>query len=337
MKFKNFSQRLKSKKLEEYYLTLKTNLAKVFVSNKLNADALNSPFFIVATPGSLHLVKLCLKLIPEDQEVVLVLNGVEHWERKWVECNLRSNGLISFPFVLNHDQVIDYLLNWMDKPFGLLDYDCFVFSKDCFRDIKNINEKTSISAYYGTLNDKLGIVFPETFFVFINTPVLKKLAKKYGVNSKIIKWDDLSLLAKEKMQELGIDRHLLPESRKNYFDTLRALMVLALLEDYQFDFPPAGFINYMEEQPDDLFHVGSTFGVPYYGAKTTSPYRARGAYFWYRALEQVDDEGIKQRYYEKYGKWSKEKLLKQFSLPEEKICEFITEIENVINRSSSIN
>lgn len=335
MKFKNFSQILKSKKLETYYLSLKTNLAKVFVSNKLNADALNSPFFIVATPGSLHLVKLCLKLIPEDQEVVLVLNGVENWERKWVERNLQTNGLISFPFVLNHDQVIDYLLNWMDKPFGLLDYDCYVFSSDCFRDIKNINDKTSISAYYGTLNQQLGIVFPETFFMFINTPVLKKLAKKYKVNSKIIKWDDLPLLAKEKMRELGIDRGLLPESRKDYFDTLRALMVLALLENYQFDFPPAVFFNYMEEQPEDLFHVGSTFGVPYYGAKTTSPYRARGAYFWYLALEQMDDEGIKQRYYKKYGKWTKEKLLKQFLSPEEKIWAFITEVEKVVRRSSS--
>jgi hypothetical protein len=325
-----------SYKFRSFYLFIKAKIATLFVQNRLDADSVNSPFFIVVTPGSLHLVKLCLQLVPEDQDIVLVLNGVMRWERQWIKRHLRAKELITFPLVLNHDQVIDYLLTWMDKPFGLLDYDCFVFAKDCFYKIKNISENTSFAAYYGALNEELGVVFPETFFVFINTPVLYQLQKKYGVDSKIIRWDDLPITAQKKLTEVGINREQLPESRKDYFNTLRVLMALSLAENYQFAFPPEGFINYMEDQPDDIFHVGSTFGVPYYGAKTTSLYRARGAYFWYRALELEDNLEIREKYYKKYGYWSTDELLKQFPISQKALNDFVTTVNKIIEQATVI-
>lgn len=319
-----------------FYLFIKAKIAALFIQNRIDADTLDKPFFIVVTPGSLHLVKLCLQLVPEDQDIVLVLNGVMRWEKRWIMRHLRINGLITFPIVLNHDQVIDYLLNWMDKPFGLLDYDCFVFAKDCYRKIRNITESTSFAAYYGTLNEGRGVVFPETFFMFINTPVLKQIEKKYGVDSRIIRWHDLPLTVQTKLTERGINSDRLPEARKDYFDTLRVLMALALAENYQFDFPPEGFINYMEQQPEDLFHVGSTFGVPYYGAKTTSLYRARGAYFWYRALELEDNLEIREKYYKKYGYWSTDELLKQFPISQKALNDFVTTVNKIIEQATVI-
>jgi hypothetical protein len=300
----------------------------MLVSNDLRSKTLDSPFFIVATPGNLHIIKLCLKFVPANQDCVVVLNGLERWERAWAQNHFKAKGFITFPFLMAHEQVIDYLLDWMKKPFGLIDYDCFVFTRDYFEKIKQFPKKAVISSYYGFKSSTPGTVFPETFFLFINTPVIQRIKKKFGINSSIIPWERLPLAAQIKLKEIGITRENLPESHKTYFDTLRVIMALCVAEDYEFHFPGDTSTN----QTEAIFHVGSVATVPFRGASMKSRHEARGSYFWYKALETTADREIQERYYAKYGYLRALDVLEKLPNAREIIGEnFFSTVERVIN------
>jgi hypothetical protein len=277
-------------------------------------------------------IKLCLKFVPADQEVVVVLNGLERWEREWAQRHYHIKGFIFFPMILTHEQVIDYLLDWMKQPFGLLDDDCFVFCSEYFERIKEFPKNAIISSWYGYKNEKLELVFPETFFMFINTPFIKRIRKQFRINSRLIYWDQLPVEAQNKMIKIGISRENLPESNKSYFDTLRALMALGLAENYQFYFPEGYSTNYLTKQEDNIFHVGSVAKVPLRGVCVNNKYNARGSYFWYRALERMDDRDIQDKYYKKYGYLLAEYVLEQFPNARDILGnDFFVAVERIIN------
>jgi len=50
----------------------------------------------------------------------------------------------------------------------------------------------------------------------------------------------------------------------------------------------------------------------------------------------VDDEGIKQRYYKKYGQWSAKELIGQFSMSEEQTNKYTTALDKIIRRLNNI-
>jgi hypothetical protein len=285
----------------------KKKLSATLVKNKINPDELDSPFFIVATRGNLHVVQTCLKFIPSDQDSVMVLNGLERWEQDWARSHLRSKGFITFPYLIDHWMVIDYLLKWMNKPFGLLDEDCFVFDSDCFKKLIHIPEKTVMSSYYSYTNSKLGLTFPETMFLFLNTPVINKLNRHYNIDSKVVNWNELSTAVRNKLLTIGISDQNLPEDYKPYFDTLRGIMATGLAEGYQFYYPDGDHSLRAEK----LYHIGAVASVPLRGVRLQKYDHARGAYFWYRALELFTDEDIKIKYFEKYGRKNSTEILDQ--------------------------
>jgi hypothetical protein len=180
----------------------KKNLSQKLVKNNLKPDQLESPFFVVATQGNLHVVQLCLKYVPPNQDIVVILNGLEGWEKEWAFEHLTSKGFIVFPFLIDHWMVIDYLLNWFSKPFGLLDEDCFVLDKDCFAKLQKFPERTSFASYYSYTNRKLNLTAPETMFLFLNTPVINEIKKKYRVSSKVVGWGNLKSNARDKLNQL---------------------------------------------------------------------------------------------------------------------------------------
>jgi hypothetical protein len=273
-------------------------LSLEFASNRIAPSDLKSPFFVVATRGNLHVVKLCLRYIPSSEDCVIVLNGLEGWERTWARHNLKAKGFITFPFRIDHGMVIDYLISWLDQPFGLLDEDCFIFESDCFERIKRLRDKTAMASYFFYRNRILGMAFPETVFLYVNTPVVKQMARRYRLKSVPIGWEQLPPAVKKRLSSIGIGAERLPEDYKPYFDTLRVLMAICLADDYEFCFPD---VNHHLPPPEIAFHVGAIASVPLRGVRMHVWDAARGAYFWYKALESTDDSDIRHRYYAEYG------------------------------------
>ena len=48
-----------------------------------NLHDLKTLFFITCTPGSLHVVDLCLRFIPKSIDIILALNRLDQWEENW--------------------------------------------------------------------------------------------------------------------------------------------------------------------------------------------------------------------------------------------------------------
>ncbi len=290
------------------------------IENEIN------PFFIVAIPGSLCEVALCLRYIPEKQPVYIIANGLDNWDINWISDNLRCKGIIKILRTLPHGDVIDLLLDNVDGPFGIMDYDCFIFDASIFTRLHDVSEKTLINAVFGHKNRKLNLDLPETFIMFLNTPVINGIRKKYKVDSNLTHYESLTNEIKQKLLSIGIDDAHQPEDFKDYIDTAKLWISLGLAEGY--------LINFFERQYtlstdfQKVFHVGA-------GNKTNrlnSIWNVRGTYFWRRALETCEDKAIQKKYYKKYGSLKSSDI--RLLAPEfcEKIGkEFFEVVEKVVN------
>ena len=314
---------------------VKKLFSTVLVSNKINSQSLNQPFFCVVIPGSLHIVKLCLSFIPKNQECILVLNGLDKWEIEWIKQHLKVKGLIIFPYMIQHGIVINYLVNWMKKPFGLIDYDCFVFCQDYFEKIKLISNRTLLSSYFCFNNENLDLVFPETFFLYVNTLAIKRLQKQFKITPKKYAWNEIPVSVQTKMETIGISKTNLPEGYKEIFDTLRALMVLGLTEGYQFNFPKGYIDNYLlTKEMGNIFHVGAVSNANLRTNFLTMS-KTRGSYFWHKTLENEDDKELQNKYCSITGNINAEAILDKLPNSREIIGkEFFEAVDRIINHES---
>lgn len=295
-----------SLKHELYQLLFKIESYLAIAETKRNfpdISQLKNPFFIVGIPGSLCEVEICLKFLPEDQDVVFVANGLDKWELEWAKRNLHVDAFVIINrTVLRHGSVLDLLFEEYREPFGIMDYDCFVFDSTLFSRLTSIKEDTLLNATYGQMNRKLNLDIPETFIMFFNTPIISQIRKTYSVDSNLTYYSQLSDKVKQKLREIGIDRAHQPEDFKNYFDTAKLWISLGLAEGYRI-----GLIDRQYTLTNDfekVFHVGA-------GNKTdrlNSIWNVRGTYFWRRALETCRDKELQKRYYEKYGSLKSEDI-----------------------------
>ncbi len=278
-------------------------------------DTGENTFFVIAIPGSVHIVELCLRFVPAGVPVVIIANGLTAWETQWVTDHLRFKHMINIPSMLSHGDVINALVNSVEYHFGILDYDCFVFNPDLFNQATILEENHQLNAFFSTTNPKLKLDLPETFFLMINTPLYRQLIREYRVDCRHISYFQLSRTVRQKLKSIGIDSNHLPEDFKNYFDTLRLLMVLGLADGYP--------INYVERFPakfkpsNQIFHVG--------GISDPNQYKhlwgVRGSYLWRLALINHPDEELRNYYQQIFGKTSPDEVLDSFPGARERIGE----------------
>ena len=127
----------------------------------------------------------------------------------------------------------------------------------------------------------------------------------YGVGAAPAKWDDLSDKVKCALESIGLGPECLPEAHKPYFDTLRVLMMLSRVEKNSYH-----FVERLPASPtpsETAYHVGGVSDP----ANVTGIWNYRGAYFWYRVLEQIDDEELKRAYSRKFPKTTAKELLQR--------------------------
>jgi len=337
--YKSIKKRLKRNALAGYFIKKRASLKfytqhpKSFLfkqkytnqlKNQLN-DINENTFFIVAVPGCLHILEICLRYIPAFINIIIISNGLSEWEQSWLSKNLKFSKTIILPSLFPHGDVINILVQNLEKPFGIMDYDCFVFNQDLFNEAVIINENHQLNAFFSNINKKINLELPETFFLYMNTPVYKKLKKNFNINCGHTTYFELPIKVRKKIKEIGITKTQMPEDFKNYFDTLRALMVVGIVEGYK--------INYTRKFPtvfkpsNEIFHVG--------GSSVPNIYKhlwgVRGSYLWRYVLQNHWDKELKDNYELMFGKKTPEEILDSFPDSRIKIGnEFFLFVQNLL-------
>jgi hypothetical protein len=230
--------------------------------------------------------------------------------------------------MLLHHDIVNCLLDSQERPFGILDYDCFVLKDECFQEIAALPDNAVMQGFFAYKNKSLDLNFPETFFLFFNTQLLRNLCSQYGVGAERIDWQDLPYRAKTALQAIGLSSNLLPEEHKANFDTLRVLMALSLVEDI-----PYKLIRNYECSArfhGDIVHIGGVSHPTFF----KDPWKFMGSYFWRRLLQFETEPSLKKFYAEEYGPLTADQLLvdnfnftRNFEKSEfEKVDDFVKEI-----------
>ena len=267
---------------------------------------IESPFFIICLHGSLHLVDLCLNYFPANQKVVLISNGLSNWEITWAKKNLKVDGFLYLPKRVVHGFVVDLLIQELEHPFGLLDYDCYVFDTSIFERLSNLDSQSMLNALFVYTNSKINLDFPESYMLYLNPQPIRMIQKKYGVNSRVINYQSLPNHVKNKLLEIKIDEKHLPEEHKDYFDTMRLWIALGIADGYK--------CNFIERYPtvsipsSEIYHVGCGSS---HRLDVISKWEARGAFFWWRVLETTDKLDLQHNYWNEFGKYNSEDVRKR--------------------------
>lgn len=266
--------------------------------------ALPTPFFIVAMPGCLCELILCVKHFNNKRPLVIIDNGLSDWEANWLRNWNHNLKTIQFASeTLNHDLIIDTLINNFDSQFGILDYDCFIFDTDLLEKLDHLASDEMISALFCQTDNDLGLFSPETFIAVLNPTVIRPLQKEFSASSRAIYYDQLTPEQKSALLKIGIDRDHPIEKYKGYFDTTRLWVCLGYAKGLR-----VKFIKRLNTRDaDGVFHVGA-------GTSHTNLNRywtKRGTWFWRRALEECPYQDLREYYYQKYGPLTTQDVLKQ--------------------------
>ncbi len=236
---------------------------------------------VVLMPGSLHIGLLALQHLSQYQSVIAVANGMTTKEIEFLEKNTNI-GVIRLATTLRHSTVIDILIAELEYPFWIVDHDCYVIDTNIlYEERKNMLPSAAGVAIYGKQQHAGGVVVPETFLMLLNPRIIRGIFHKYSVGSARLKWRDLSGRARSALKKLGIDENNLPETHKDYFDTLRAVAFLAEADEQGFEMHH-GYSLACQFYPEAI-HIGNT-SFPRWPPE--GRYNALGAYFWRRCLEE---------------------------------------------------
>jgi hypothetical protein len=174
--------------------------------------------------------------------------------------------------------------------FGWIDIDCFVFEENILKELSDIDEKTAINAIWSYDDTNSGLTLSNTFIVFVNIDIIKKIMQK-GIN--ISPYPSKSMLPHKhetitlenmkpevidivktvcKLDDDGYPLMIKIEKngktfRKTFYDTLIAYQYIAYANGYRIN--KIRDLNYeaadSEVSPDriskEIAHIG---GVSYY-------------------------------------------------------------------------
>lgn len=290
-----------------------------------NLSEVNNPYFIVGISGSLHVIELCLRFVPRDIDIVLVANGLDPWELDWARNHFKVKETIVVDRMLNHGDVLDILFEKYPRPFGILDYDCFVLDPTYFYKMQVIDSRSLANGLFDHMNEKLKLEFPETFMLFFNTNSIHKIQQVYQVTSAHYNYFCLSPTVKRRLKTIGIDQAHHPEAYKDYFDTLRLIFSLGYADGYRCNFLER--YTTISNPAYKVFHVG---GISCPGMPKTK-WGTRGVYLWRRLLEEHPDPELRERYWRRYGSFSARELLEiNASLAEEIGGEYFDFVETAL-------
>jgi hypothetical protein len=227
------------------------NLKRINRFHDANADKMDKHFYVIGMPGKMDFLEPCIALARDRMNLFVILNGVKKKEKKRLEEKFPDVPMVAlssfFSSPMPHGEVINLLLAANDDHFGLIDHDLYIFNDSAFAQLY-FEENEFIAGPFALYNQKAGITFPATFFLFINTPVVKKIMAKYRIGAQIYTRIPSRLYPILKEMNLGYDNFL--KAYLNYFDPFNLIFAMAVHEGYQ-----AKIIKIRE---GDMIHLGST-------------------------------------------------------------------------------
>lgn len=267
-------------------------------------ENLNNPFFIVLIPGSIHVFEICLKYIPPSVNIVLILNGLDQWEQLLVRTRFNYPSIF-IRDLTSHGKVLDLIFDHFKKPFGIIDYDCFVIDVSLFERIINVPNQSLMNAVFLYHDEVSNLDIPRTYFLFLNTPLINKIRYRYHVSAVACAYHELSQEAKRQISTLGINDQIKLMNNLPLLDTLHAILSLGFSEGLNVNFIESldnEIVNF-----DEVIHIGST-STP---NRINSMYSLRGSYFWRKSLEAHSSDELRQHYYKIFGEKTSEDLIKE--------------------------
>lgn len=210
---------------------------------------MNKHFYIIGMPGKIHFLDLCIELTHKKANLFIILNGVRKKEKKTIKDKYPNIPLFELATFcgssISHGEVINLLLQTNEKNFGLIDHDLFIYNGAIF-DQLDFQDDEYIAGPYKLHNKLAGITFPATFFLYINTKIVKSIMKKYGIGAQIYAQIPSKLLPILNKMNLGYDNFL--KDYLNYFDPFNMIFSLAHYEGFQ--------AKFLETKKEDLLHLG---------------------------------------------------------------------------------
>jgi hypothetical protein len=252
---------------------------------------------VIVMPGSVHVGALALNYLREYENVLCISNGLADWEYEILQrCHFTA--VVKTRCILVHAEVIDGLIEVLDKPFWLIDHDCYVLDIQALHQQRQkLGERAGL-AFYNTKNLVNGIVAPETFLILLNPKIIRGLQNKYRVKSSVYLWAALPDKVKAKLELVGAGDDRRPEDHKPCFDTLRVIALLAQAEGCGF-IMEHGYSAVCQPYPE-VIHIG---GIGWRSGPLWPPpngYSALGTYFWRRCLENSRFDKMQNEYGRKW-------------------------------------
>jgi hypothetical protein len=257
-------------------------LRRLHAGNPRHADG--GHFYVIVMPGTLHFLLPCLALLPADLRVSLLANGARAFELRQLAASfpaLPIARLASMPGTsLTHGDVITLLLNSNTGNFGLLDHDCYIFDRAVFTELAP-GPKQCLTAVFGGVSEKTGLTYPETFFLYLNTPVLREIMSRYAVDARIYRAAPARV--RPIIERVGLGQGVFYKDYLTFFDTLHLLLGLAVAGGFGLR-----FLQHVDQRA--IAHVGGT------SWKTAETKELIDCYIDWRFLEIARDEQLRRRY-----------------------------------------
>ena len=200
-------------------------------------------FFVIAVPRSLSLLEPCLKLVRERLPLALVVNGMEAAEeaalgRAFPE--VQRFRLSTVPGTWwDHGAVLDLLSDGAERPFGLLDHDCYVMDPTVFGRLelgqRDLLAAPDVEGFF-RLNEASGLRFPRTHFLYLNAPLVRAVRRRHGISCRKATKTPPGLRAP--LAALGLGDHNFPPHPMPFWDTLQLVMAAGLADGYAWRWVP---------------------------------------------------------------------------------------------------
>lgn len=248
------------------YLVMRSNQERFRRFQLEHRCRVHRRFYITVVPRTLDLLEYCLKLLPADLNVFLILNGLADWERAYIAAeypDIPQFTLETLSGSILYDRVLDLLMEENEYDFGILDQDCFVLDETLFDQLQIRRNELVMSPFFSP-NAKAGIEFPRTYFLYFNVPVVKGIRDKYRISFKRC-WT-LPAGLEEKLAELNLGYRNFPHASLDYFDNFQLIWAMAMHERIPFGRVPTRH-GRGADRSERVVHIGAGH------AYLTRPYR----------------------------------------------------------------
>ena len=213
---------------------------------------LDGCFYVIVMPQTLHFLLPCLRLVPKDVRVVLLLNGAHGWEADLLRerfSRYPQFRVVALPnSSVGHGAMINLLLRNSAHDFGILDHDLYLFDSRIFGQLQ-FDAGDFLVSLFNDVSEDGRWVYPLTHFLYFRIEVFRRLMKEYGIGAQAYRQVPERVLSR--LESLGLRKGETMKSYHKFYDTLHVLLALAYAEGLS-------VAQIEPEIPDSAYHIGGT-------------------------------------------------------------------------------